>query len=332
MNYNRLGATGLLVSPICLGTMTFGTPVEEADAIRMVHGAMDLGINYIDTANVYEGYTRFFGSAGGVGEEILGKALAGRRDEAIVTTKFGAPIGPGPQERGASARHVMQAVDDSLRRLQMDYIDVCLIHWPDKETPLETTLNAMETLVRQGKVRYFGASNHSAAQLCEMLWIAERGHLPRPVVSQIPYSMLKRMFHHDLSFCVDHDIAVTPYQSIQGGLLTGKYHRDEALPAASRASEMPQWLAGEELNDAMFDRLEALEALAQQANLSMTEYTVAWTLAQPAITSLVLGATRLDQIEQIVAGVSAEIPADHFAQVDELFPEPWQQMDVIRGM
>src|SRR3954453_1390700 len=154
MQYRRLGSSGLLGSPICLGTMTFGSPVPGAEAVRLVHAAIDLGINFIDTANVYEGYRRFLGSPGGVAEEILGKALRQHRTRVVLATKVGAPIGPGPQDRGLSAVHILREVDNSLRRLQTDTIDLYVLHWPDKEVPPETTLAALDQAVRQGKVRY----------------------------------------------------------------------------------------------------------------------------------------------------------------------------------
>src|SRR5205809_2234255 len=214
MKLRRLGASGLLVSPICLGTMTFGTPVPEGAAIELVHAALDLGINFVDTANVYEGYSRYLGSPGGVAEEIVGKALRDRRDKMILATKVGAPVGPGPQDRGLSALHLLRELDRSLRRLQTDVIDLYIVHWPDRHVPLETTLAALDTAVRQGKIRHFGASNHSAWQLCEMLWIAERQGAPRVVSSQVPFSLLRREFQHDLPFCVQHGIGVTPYQAL----------------------------------------------------------------------------------------------------------------------
>ena len=198
MNLRVLGSSGLLVSPICLGTMTFGEPVAEADAIKLVHGAIDQGINFIDTANVYEGYRRFLGSPGGVAEEILGKAVHDRRDQVVLATKVCAPVGPGPQDRGLSATHILRELDRSLSRLRTDVIDLYIIHWPDKHTPLETTMAALDQAVRRGKVRYIGASNHSAAQLCEIQWLANRNGWPKVVSSQIPYSMLRREFHHDL--------------------------------------------------------------------------------------------------------------------------------------
>jgi len=329
MNYNVLGSSGLLVSPICLGTMTFGEPVPEAEAVRLVHGAQDLGINFIDTANVYEGYKRFLGSPGGTAEEIVGKAIQGRRDRFVVATKVCAPVGPGPQDRGLSASHILRELDRSLRRLQTDYIDVYIIHWPDKLVPLETTMGAMEQAVRQGKIRCFGASNHSAAQLCEMLWLADRNGCPRVVSSQIPYSLLRREFHHDLSFCQRHSIAVTPYQSLQGGLLTGKYVRGEAPPDNSRAAEKPAWMW--EFGDELFDRLEQVQALSAEIDCPTVQYSLAWTLSQTAMTSLVVGVKTMKQIQNAVDSLTVEIPDAHFEQLDQICPLPWQQPDPIRG-
>ncbi|HVX64062.1 MAG TPA: aldo/keto reductase [Pirellulales bacterium] len=329
MEYRTLGASGLLVSPICLGTMTFGSPVEEADAIRLVHAAIDLGINFIDTANVYEGYARYLGSAGGVAEEIVGKALRDRRDKMVVATKVGAPVGPGPQDRGLSAVHILRELDNSLRRLQTDCIDLYIIHWPDKHVPMETTLAAMETAVRQGKIRYFGASNHSAARLCELLWIAERQGAPRVVSSQIPFSLLRREFQHDLAFCSKHQIGVTPYQALQGGLLTGKYRRGQAPPSDSRAAEKPDWIWKQD--DALFDRLERIEVLAGQIDVPFSQYSLAWTLAQPAMSALVVGVKRVEQIQDAVASAGISIPAEHLAEIDAVCPPPWLQPDPVRG-
>ena len=329
MQQSELGTSGLSISPICLGTMTFGRPVAEAEAIRMVHGAIDLGINFIDTANVYEGYDRVLGSAGGVAEEILGKAIKDRRDQVIVATKVCAPVGPRPSDRGLSAAHILEQVDHSLRRLQVDVIDLYIMHWPDKLTPLEESLAAMDKALQQGKVRFLGSSNHDAAQLCEMLWIAERNNLAPIVSSQIPFSLLRREFHHDLNFCSEKNICVTPYQPLQGGLLTGKYRRGEQPPGESREADKPQWLW--ELNDDLFGRLEGLEQLAEDANLSMAQFSLAWALSQPAIGSLVVGATRLEQVQQAVAAAEATLSNELLLRVDEICPPPWTQPDPIRG-
>ena len=329
MQYRTLGSSGLLVSPLCLGTMTFGRPVEEPEAIKLVHGAIDLGINFVDTANIYEGYSRVVGSPGGISEEILGKALKTHRHEVILTTKVGAPIGPGHQDRGLSATHILREIDHSLRRLQTDYVDIYTIHWPDQHTPLETTLRALESLVEQGKVRYIGASNHTAEGLCEMLWLADKLGMPSVVVSQIPFSLLRREFQHDLGFCKRHKIGVTPYQSLQGGLLTGKYRRGKPLPKASRAAEKPEWMWN--LDNKLFNKLEGIEALAREAGVSTTQYVLSWTLSQPAITSLILGVKDMAQIEEAVASLQVKLPLGHAVRLDKIFPAPWKQHDPIRG-
>lgn len=329
MKLRTLGGSGLLVSPICLGTMTFGSPVEEADAIKLIHAAIDLGINFIDTANAYEGYKRFLGSPGGVAEEIVGKALKGRRDQMIVATKVCAPVGPGPQDRGLSPVHILREVDRSLKRLRTDTIDLYIIHWPDKHVPLETTLSAIDVALRQGKIRQFGVSNHSAAQMCELLWIADKHGWPKAISSQIPFSLLRREFQHDLPFCAAHGIGITPYQSLQGGLLTGKYRRGQTPPADSRAAEKPDWIW--KTDDALFQRLEGLEALAREINVPPSQYALAWTLTQPAMTSPIVGVKRVEQIQDAVKAADVVIPAEHFAKIDALCPPPWKQPDPIRG-
>lgn len=329
MQKRVLGSSGLLVSPICLGTMTFGSPVAEAEAIRLVHGAIDLGINFIDTANVYEGYVRVPGSVGGVAETILGKALRGRRDQVVLATKVGAPMGPGSQDRGLSPPHILRELDRSLERLQTDVIDLYIIHWPDKLTPMEVTWEAMDQAVKQGKVRYLGVSNHTATQLCEFLWLAERNGWPRAVFSQIPYSLLRRELHHDLSFCERQKIGVTPYQTLQGGLLTGKYHRSQIPPPDSRVAEKAEWMWP--LDDIIFDRLEIVERLAADTGVPLTQYVLAWTLAQQAITSLVVGAKRLNQIQEAVQACEVDVPQGQLEELDRFYQPPWKQGDPIRG-
>lgn len=329
MHHRRLGSSGLLVSPVCLGTMTFGSPVAERDAITLVHTAIDRGINFIDTANVYEGYDRVLGSAGGVAEEIVGKALADRRDRVVLATKVGAPVGHGPNDRGLSKAHILREVDASLRRLKTDVIDLYIVHWPDNETPLETTLAAMDVALRQGKIRSFGASNHSAAKLCELQYLARIHSWPTVVSSQVPFSMLRRELTEDLVFCEEKSIGVTPYQPLQGGLLTGKYRRGESPPVDSRAAEKPAWIWPRD--DALFDTLEQVAKLAAEVDVNMARYALAWTLTQPGMSSLVVGVKRAEQIEDAVAAVDVEIPTEHLPQIDQLCPPPWKFPDPIRG-
>ncbi len=322
MEYRLLGKSGLLVSPLCLGTMTFGSPVEEAEAIRLIHYAMDKGINFIDTANVYEGYTRFMGSAGGVSETILGKAIKDRRDKAVIATKVGSPLGPGPQDVGLTASHILREVDRSLKRLQTDYIDLYILHWPDKRTPAETTLEAINQAYAQGKIRAFGVSNHWASNICEFLWAADKHGWPAVTSSQIPYSLLRREYYNDLLFCERHGIAVTPYQAIQGGLLTGKYRRGQTPPQKTRLADKPGWISWT-VNDNLFDQLEAIEQFAKQVGVSMTQYALAWALTQPAIVSPVVGVTRQEQIDEALGALKATIPAEILQKQEEFCPKPW---------
>lgn len=299
--------------------MTFGSPVNRADSVRLVQGAIDLGINFIDTANVYEGYARKMGSAGGVAEEILGDALIDRREQVILATKAGAPNGPGPHDMGLTGTTILRELDRSLRRMKTDYIDLYIVHWPDSKTPLETTLSAMETAVRQGKIRAFGVSNHYAWQVCEFLWLADKRNWPRAVSLQVPFSMLRRDFQNDLDFCAKHDIGVTPWQVLQGGLLTGKYRRGQPIPGDSRMAES-SWLS--QPDEKVYDQLEATETLAGEAGLPFSQYAVAWTLAQPAMSSVIVGVKTMEQIKDAIAGAEANLPADMLARQDAITPPP----------
>jgi aryl-alcohol dehydrogenase-like predicted oxidoreductase len=329
MQPRQLGGSGLLVSPICLGTMTFGSPVNEADSISLIHAAIDMGINFIDTANVYEGYRRFLGSPGGVAEQIVGQALRDRRDRVVLATKVGAPVGPGPQDRGLSAVHILREVDRSLKRLQTETIDLYIIHWPDRHVPLDVTLSAIETATRQGKVRCFGASNHAAWQMCELLGLADRHGWPRVIASQIPFSLLRRELTADLAFCQKHQVGVTAYQALQGGLLTGKYRRGQPPPADARAAEKPDWIW--KLDDALLERVEQLTALAGELGVTPTQYALAWTLAQPAMTSAIVGVKRVEQLQECLAAADIVIPDEHRARIDAISPPPWKQGDPVRG-
>lgn len=329
MQLRPLGSSGLLVSPICLGTMTFGTPVNEADSIKLTHQAIDLGINFIDTANVYEGYARWLGSPGGVAEEIVGKAIHDRRDKVILATKVAAPVGPGPQDRGLSAVHILREVDRSLQRLKTDTIDLYIVHWPDAFVPLEVTLQAFDVAVKQGKVRYFGASNHLAWQLCQMLWLSDKKLLPRVISSQIPFSLLRRELQNDLPFCQQQGIGVTPYQALQGGLLTGKYKRGQKAPSNSRGAEKPDWMWKQD--DKLFDELEAIEGLAGEAGVPMSQFAMAWTLAQPAMSSLIIGVKTIEQVQDAIAAANVTISSELLAKVDTVSPPPWRLADPIRS-
>ncbi|NTV38294.1 MAG: aldo/keto reductase, partial [Anaerolineales bacterium] len=259
MERRTIPHTSLRVSTLCLGTMTFGTPVAEADAIRLTHAALERGVNFIDTANMYEGYARFVGSPGGVAEEILGKALIGIRDLVVLATKVGMKIGPADDDQGLSRTHILRELDRSLQRLGTGYVDLYYMHKPDPSVPLTESVQAFDELVKAGKVRHWAVSNHSSAQLEELLKVCDANGWTRPVAVQPAYSLLNRAIEADLlPLCVREQIAVLPFRVLEGGMLTGKYQRGMEVPADSRQAEKPEWTLA--LTDENFARLETLEA------------------------------------------------------------------------
>lgn len=304
MEIRTIADTELRVSPLCLGTMTFGTPVAEPEAIGIVHWALDHGVNFIDTANMYEGYTRHIGSAGGVAEEILGKALARRRAQAVLATKVGMKIGPSDEDEGLSSAHIRRECDRSLQRLATDHIDLYYMHKPDENTPIAESIEAFAELIRVGKIRHWGLSNFDAGQVREVLVVCEEEGWPRPVVHQPSYSLLNRGIETDLlPLCQDEGIGVVPYQVLQGGLLTGKYVNRGAPPKGSRAAEMPAWIAMLEDADAMAE-VERLTELADAQGTSLFDYTIRRTLNTQGISSIILGIKRLEQLERAIRALA----------------------------
>lgn len=306
MQYRELGRSGMTVSAVCLGTMTFGTPVGEAEAIELTRWAIDQGITFIDTANIYEGYSRYLGSAGGAAEAILGKALEGRRDRVVLVTKVGNPVGPGPGDKGLSRAHVLRELDRSLARLRTDRVDVYYLHKPDPDTPIEETLAAFNEAIDAGKARAYGISNYDAAQIGLILKTCDERGLRRPLVCQPPYSLLRREIEQDLlPLCRREGLAVTPYQVLQSGLLTGKYRPGQPPPAGSRKAEKSDWMW--EMNDDLFRRLAQFEADAKAAGMPPTQYAIAWALSQPGIASVVVGVKSKAQLAEAIragAGVA----------------------------
>jgi aryl-alcohol dehydrogenase-like predicted oxidoreductase len=302
MELHPIPHTPLQVSPLCLGTMTFGTPVAEAEAIALTLAVIERGVNFIDTANMYEGYARYIGSPGGVAEEILGKALGARRAQVVLATKVGMKIGPADDDQGLSRAHILREVERSLVRLQTDYIDLYYMHKPDPATPLAESVQAFDDLVSAGKIRYWGVSNFSAEQLGELLQLCDQNGLRRPVAVQPAYSYLKRDIEKDLlPLCQQEQLAVIPYQVLQGGLLTGKYRRGEPVPANSRQVEKPAWTMP--LTDEMFDRLEQCAAEAQSLGRGLMQHALLSLLEQPPVVSLVVGIKNLEQLEALIAAV-----------------------------
>ena len=302
MQRRSIPGTSLQVSTLCLGTMTFGTPVGETEAVRLTHEALALGIDFIDTADMYEGYSRFIGSPGGVAEEILGKALYGKRDAVVLATKVGMKVGPGDDEQGLGRAHMLREIDASLRRLRTDHVDLYYAHKPDPAVPHAESAAVFNELVQAGKARHWAVSNYTAAELAELLRVCDEEGLRRPVAIQPAYSLLERGAEADLlPLCVREGIAVVPYRVLEGGVLTGKYRRGADLPAGSRQTEKPEWTLP--LDDDLFDRLEALEAEALAAGRTLPEHALRALLERPQVVSLVVGAKRPDQLEALVRAV-----------------------------
>lgn len=322
MEYRNLGRSGLKVSRLCLGTMAFGRWIDEAESARVLETALDAGITFIDTANVY-GRGLDTGEYGqrGESEQILGRLLKGRRDDVILATKVYNPMGPGPNDRSLSRKHILQAIEASLRRLQTEYIDLYIIHGWDDETPLEETLRTLDDLVRSGKVRYIGASNLAAWQLCKALGVSERLGLEPFISVQPELSILRRAAEAELlPFCRSEGLGVTVYSPLARGLLTGKYGPevlDGRYPEASRAA------AGEErlrrlLTPENLQRVQALKALAEERGRSLAELALGWVLAKPEVTSAIIGVSRAEQIGPLVRALENPLSAPEIDEIDRI--------------
>ena len=322
MEHTRLGRTGLQVSRLCLGTMTFGLQCDEPVSVAILDRAAEGGIDFIDTSDAYplggDLATR------GVTEEILGRWLLGKRDRFIVATKCFVPTGPAPFDAGNSRKHVMSAVDASLRRLQTDYIDLYQLHGYDRATPIDETLGALDDLVHQGKVRYVGCSNFLTYQLVRAIGRSETLRLARFDSVQPRYNLLFRQIEREmLPFCREDGVGVIPYNPIAGGLLSGKHSRTAPPPEGGRftlgsAGSLYQdryW------HDREFDTIEALGNLAQEAGVSLVTLSVAWVLAHKAITAPIVGASRPEQLDASLAAVEFTLDADLKRQLDELTHE-----------
>ena len=296
MQQRRIPNTDLDVSVVCLGTMTFGTPVDQQGVDGIIDWCLDNGLNFIDTADMYEGYTRFLGSPGGKSEALIGNALVGRRDKAVITTKVGNPIGDDTYSgTGLGRDHVLHQIDASLERLRTDYVDIYEMHRDDPDTPLEESISVMVELIEAGKVRHWGFSNFEPDDIHRMIALCDGNGWPRPVIAQPQLSWLVRDSEEEyIPACIEYDIAVTPYRTLQAGLLTGKYKRGQEAPAGSRGDES-SWL--DDPDDELWDRIEQFEREAVGASLTPTQYAVKWLLDRPGVTSVIVGCKRPDQLE-----------------------------------
>jgi len=312
MEFVPLGRSGLRVSRLCLGTMMFGGPTDEADSLRILRRALDAGINFFDTANVYNA---------GESERITGKGLRDVRDQVVIATKVRNPMGPGPNDRGLGRAHIMREVEASLRRLGTDYIDLYYLHAPDYDTPLEETLRAMDDLVRQGKVRYVGCSNYYAWQVREMLAIADARHLDRIVAVQPLYNLVNRDAEVEmLPLCRAHGLGVVVYSPLARGVLTGKYRPGEPYPEGSRAARGDRRIHQTELREESFQVAQALAPVAEAKGCRLSQFALAWALANPIVTSAIVGPRTLEQLEDNLGALAVTIAAEDEAAVDRLVP------------
>ena len=312
MQNRILGRTGVSVSPLCLGAMMFGPwgNSDEADSVRIIHRALDAGINFVDTADVY---------SAGESERIVGKALAGRRDDVVLATKFFMPMGTDPNERGGSRRWIIRAAENSLRRLDTDYIDLYQVHRPSQDTDTEETLGALTDLVRQGKVRYLGSSSYAASQIVEAQWTARDRRLERFVTEQPPYSILVRGIEADvLPTARRHGMGILSYSPLGGGWLSGRWRKGAAGTPTSAARPGARFDMASPANQRKLDVVEELAQLADQAGLTLIELAIAFVINHPAVTAAIIGPRTMEQLESQLPAAGVTLTADILDRIDQL--------------
>ena len=311
MEYRTLTGTGATVSRICLGTMTYGSQVNEGDAIRMVDRAMDAGVNFIDTADAYNQ---------GVSETIVGKALKGKRDEVVLVSKVGNRVGPHEfKDFGLTRWHIIHAVEASLKRLQTDSLDIYYLHTPDYQTPLEESLAAFDQLVRQGKVMYVGISNYASWQICHALWLCDANLLTPPVVTQVPYNLLTRGIEQELlPLCYEFGLGVTVYNPLAAGLLTGKHDFTRPPTEGTRFQLDPQYYRRYWL-DSHLEGAKQLMEVAREAGLTPTALAFQWLAAQEMVDAILVGASRMAHLEENLSLWQGELDEDTLAACDRVW-------------
>jgi 1-deoxyxylulose-5-phosphate synthase len=312
MKQVKLKGTNLEVSRLCLGTMTFGKPVDQTTANQMLDRCLDAGINFVETANTYQA---------GLSESMLGEAMRDKRDKLIVATKVRGKMGDGPDESGLSRRAMFRAVDDSLKRLGTDYIDLYYLHQPDYTVPIEETLTAMEELIKQGKVRYPGTSNYSSWQVCEMLWIADKNGYTPAKVSQPMYNLLARGIEQEyLPMAKKYDVPVIAYNPLAGGLLTGK-HSQAAIPPGTRFDNNSMY-QDRYWYSQNFAAIDKLKRKSEGAGRSLLDVALCWLLHHTQTDCVLLGASRLEQLEQnLEACEKGPVPPEVLQVCDEVWAE-----------
>jgi aryl-alcohol dehydrogenase-like predicted oxidoreductase len=316
VEFRSLGRTGVKVSPLCLGTMMFGAwgNPDHAESIRIIDRALDAGINFIDTADVY---------AAGESEEIVGKALAGgKRDNVVLATKFHGVMGDDPNQRGNSRRWILQAVENSLRRLGTDWIDLYQVHRPDPDTDIDETLGALTDLIRAGKVRYAGSSTFPAHEIVEAQWVAERSGRERFVCEQPLYSLLARGIEADvLPVCGQYGMGVISWSPLSGGWLSGRYRQGHDVPESSRSSRLPQRFdLSLPANQRKLEAAEQFARLADEAGLTLIQMALAFAVRHPVITSAIIGPRTMEQLESQLGAESVVLDDGLLDRIDEIVP------------
>lgn len=311
MNYRRLGRSGVRVSPLCLGTMNFGGPTAEDESIRMIHAALDAGINFLDSANMYNA---------GESERVVGKALAGRRERVVLATKAHFPQSDDINDRGNSRRHILQAVEDSLRRLNTGWIDLYQIHRPMLDIPQDETLRALDDLVHQGKVRYIGSSTFPAWMVMEALALSERYNLARFVTEQPPYNLLDRRIENELvPLALRYDIGLLPWSPLAMGMLAGRYARSDQAPEGSRVARIGTW-AADRVSQPGIEKGWQAARVAQERGLSPSQLALLWVKDQPAVTAPIIGPRTMGHLQDALPVLEMSLDAETAAALDAIVP------------
>ena len=312
MDFRLFGRTGVKVSPICIGAMNFGGPTDESESIRIIHTALDAGINFIDTANVYnEGRSELF----------VGKAIQGHREDIFLATKVHGRVGPGPNDERNSRFHILKACEDSLRRLNTDHIDLYQVHRPDPDIPVEETLSALTDLIHSGKVRYIGCSTHPAWMVMEALAVSERDHFARYISEQPPYNLLDRRIENELiPFALRYQIAIIPWAPLAQGLLTGRYSSNQPFPADSRVALQPGTIYSQRVTPPGIRAGEKFTALARECGKSPVQLAYLWCKDQPGITAPIVGPRNVQQLQDLLPVLDNSLGESERQKCDEINP------------
>ena len=319
MQYRKMGRTGLKVSAICPGTMTYGNQIGEQEAIAIIDHAFASGVNFFDTADSY---------AEGRSEEIVGKGIRDKRDQVVLATKVASKVGSGPNDAGLSRKNIMQGVEESLRRLGTDYTDLYYAHIPDYDTPIEETLRAFHHLVSQGKVRYIACSNFYAWQLCKSLSVSERNHLSRFECIQSPYNLITRDIEYELlPLCASEGVGVTVYNPLAAGLLTGKHDPIQPPPPGRFTIERLGPVYYERYwSTPNFEAVAKLQQIASSNGRSLAPLSLAWILSNPTITSVIIGTSSIQQLEQNLGAVDVKLTPEELSACDDV----WRRLRPLR--